>query len=347
MPGGQCRTRGIVTLSLVRPSEASHVRAWLVEEITEQGSMRLVDRDDPVAGPGQYVVRVEAAGLNFLDALMTRGLYQVKPSLPFVPGVEVVGRVLSAGANAPLPTGARVVSSTQGGYAEQAIVNASDAGEVPDDMPAGDAVALFGIVYPTSWHGLHNRVGLRAGEVVLVHAAAGGVGSAAVQIARAHGARVIATAGGAEKTAVARALGAEHVIDYTTEDWVGAVRRLTAGRGADVIYDPVGGEVGERSLRCLAWHGRYLVVGFAAGSIPDLAANRLLLKEASAVGVYWGGAVTADPALAAQVRAEVLTLYRAGAVKPLVRAFGLEHAAEALALLAGRGSIGKIVLAAG
>jgi NADPH2:quinone reductase len=320
------------------------MKAWLVETITAQGQMRLADVPEPVAAPGQYVIEVEAAGLNFLDALMLRGMYQVKPALPFTPGIEAVGRIIAAN-DAPLPVGARVVATLQGAYAERAVVDATAAAEIPDDVPAADAISLLGIVHTTSWHALHNRAALRAGETVLVHAAAGGVGSAAVQIAVAAGARVIATAGGAEKVATALKLGAEAAIDYGAEDWLEAVRGLTGGRGADVIYDPVGGEVGERSLRCLAWHGRYLVVGFAAGPIPSLAANRLLLKETSAMGVYWGGASAADPALAPRVRAAVLALYRAGKLQPLIGGrYPLERADAALASLAGRGSIGKIVL---
>ena len=320
------------------------MKAWLVETITEQGQMRLADVPDPVAGPGQYVIEIEAAGLNFLDALMLRGLYQVKPALPFTPGMEAVGRIVAAN-DAPLPIGARVIATVQGSYAERAVVAAAAAAEIPGDIPAADAVSLFGIVHPTSWHALHNRAALRPGETVLVHAAAGGVGSAAVQIAVAAGARVIATAGGTEKVAAALALGAEAAIDYITQDWVEAVRGLTGGRGADVIYDPVGGDVGERSLRCLAWHGRFLVVGFAAGPIPALAANRLLLKEASAIGVYWGGATAADPALAPSVRAAVLALYRAGSLQPLIGGrYPLDRAEAALASLAGRGSVGKVVL---
>jgi len=321
------------------------MKAWVVEAITERGEMRLMDVPPPEPGPGQYVIGVEAAGLNFLDALMLRGMYQVKPKLPFTPGVEIVGRVLRAGDGATLAAGTRVVSSTQGGYAEQALASADAVAAIPDDIPAADAVALFGIVYPTSYYGLHDRGGLRAGETVLVHAAAGGVGSAAVQIGVAAGARVIATAGGAEKVAACRALGAELAIDYGGEDWLEVVRGFTKGRGVEVVYDPVGGEIGEKSLRCLAWHGRYLVVGFAAGPIPALAANRLLLKEASAVGVYWGGASGIDPALGPRIRAAVLGLYRAGKATPLIRGrFPLSQADAALASLAGRESVGKVVL---
>ena len=321
------------------------MKAWLVEQITPEGSMRLADLLDPVAGPGQYVIAVEAAGLNFLDSLMLQGRYQTKPPLPFTPGVEAVGRILQAGEGATLAVGTRVAVSGQGGYAEQMLVDAKAAFPIAGDIPAAEAVSLFGVVYGTAWHALHNRAALQPGETVLVHAGAGGVGSAAVQLAAAHGCRVLATAGGAAKVALARELGAELAIDYTAEDWVEAVRSHTKGRNADVIFDPVGGDVGEKSMRCLAWRGRYLVIGFAAGPIPHLAANRLLLKEASAVGVFWGAAATADPALRPRVNDAILKLYRDGKAKPLVRGrFALADAPAALASLAGRGSVGKVVL---
>jgi NADPH2:quinone reductase len=316
------------------------VKAWLVE--ATDGTMRFAETPEPVAGPEQYVIEIEAAGLNFLDALMLRGLYQVKPKLPFTPGVEAIGRIIAGDGQ---PAGTRVIASLQGAYAERAVVEAKSIALIEDGVPAPEAMALFGVAYCTSWHGLHNRAKLQPGETVLVHAAAGGVGSAAVQIALAAGARVIATAGGPDKCATALALGAEIAIDYGSEDWVDQVKAATGGRGADVIYDPVGGSVGERSLRCLAWHGRYLIVGFAAGQIPALAANRIMLKEAAAMGVYWGGAVAGNPAVAGPVRAAILALYRTGAVAPLIRGrFPLERADEALALLAGRGSVGKVVL---
>ena len=320
------------------------MKAWTVEAITPEGRMRLTELPDPVAGPGQYVVDVEAAGLNFLDALMLRGMYQTKPPLPFTPGVEAIGRIAAAGEGATLPVGTRVAVSGQGGYAEKMLVAANAADPIADDIPAAEAVSLFGVVYGTAWHALHNRAALQPGETVLVHAAAGGVGSATVQLAVAHGCRVLATAGGEAKVALARSLGAELAIDYTAQDWVEAVRSHTNKLGADVIFDPVGGEIGERSLRCLAWHGRYLVVGFAAGPIPALAANRFLLKEASAVGVFWG-AVAKDQSFRKPVHAALLALYREGKIKPVVRGrFPLAEAEAALASLAGRGSVGKVVL---
>ena len=322
------------------------MKAWRVEQITEAGEMQLRDLPDPVPGPGQYVVRVAAAGVNFLDTLIVRGRYQKKPALPFTPGVEVAGTILAAGEGAPLAAGTRVLAAVEtGGYAEVALVAQSAALEVPEAMPAADALALLGVNYPTSYYALHHRAALRAGETVLVHAGAGGVGSAAVQLAKAAGARVIATAGSAEKLDVCRRLGADAAVSYAEGDWVEAVRRLTEGRGADVIYDPVGGEVGEQSLRALAWMGRYLVVGFAAGGIPKLPANRLLLQNAAALGVFWGEVMNRDRATAASVRAALVALYRQGTVPPLIGGrFPLAEAPAALAALAGRATVGKLVL---
>ncbi len=322
------------------------MKAWLVEGITEAGDMRLAERPAPEPGPQDYVVQVAAAGVNFLDTLMLRGRYQRKPALPFVPGVEVVGTITAAGADAPLAAGTRICASIEtGAFAEQALVPASAARRVPDDVPVEAALVLLGVNYPTGYYALHNRAGVQAGETVLVHAAAGGVGSAAVQLAKAAGCRVIATAGTAEKRELCRRLGADEVIDYTSPDWVDRLRAATGGAGADVIYDPVGGGIGVQSMRCLAWRGRYLVIGFAAGAIPELPANRLLLKDASAMGVFWGEVCKRDPAAAAQVADAVLELYRSGLLSPLIGGrFPLQDAREALDRLGRRETVGKILL---
>ena len=322
------------------------MKAWLVEEITEAGDMRLVERPAPEPGPQDYLVQMEAAGVNFLDTLMLRGRYQRKPALPFVPGVEVVGTIIASGADAPLAAGTRICASIESGaFAEQALVPAGAAHPVPDDVPGEAALVLLGVNYPTGYYALHNRAAMQAGETVLVHAAAGGVGSAAVQLAKAAGCRVIATAGTADKREICRGLGADEVIDYTTPDWVDRLRTMTGGAGADVIYDPVGGEIGVQSLRCLAWRGRYLVIGFAAGTIPALPANRLLLKDASAMGVFWGEVCTRDPAAANQVTDAVLELYRAALLSPLIGGrFPLQDAREALDRLGRRETVGKILI---
>lgn len=318
------------------------MRAWIVEQL---GAMALGTQPDPQPGPTDYRVRVDAAGVNFSDILMVQGKYQRKPPLPFTPGVEIAGTVVEAGQGAPLPVGTRLFATLpSGAFAEHALVPAEDAHPIPDDMPSDAALVLLGINYPTSYHALHNRAAIRPGETVLIHAAAGGVGSAAVQIAVAAGCRVIATAGSDDKRDTCRALGAELVIDYAQKDWVDTLR-ASYPAGVDVIYDPVGGVVGEQSLRALAWRGRYLVVGFAGGPITALAANRLLLKETAAIGVFWGETRTREPETAAQVARDILALYRAKQLDPLIGGrFPLERAQEALDLLAARRTVGKILI---
>ena len=322
------------------------MRSWVVEELTEAGHMAWAERPDPVPDADGYVVRVEAAGVNFADTLMMRGRYQRKPDLPFVPGIEVAGTIIAAGSGATLPLGTRICASVPtGGFAELAAVTGAAATPIPEDVPADVALVLLGVNYPTSWYALHNRARIRAGETVLVHAGAGGVGSAAVQIAVAEGCRVIATAGSEDKLRICRELGAETAISYGDEGWVDAVRVATGGAGADVIYDPVGGRIGIDSLRCLAWQGRLLVIGFAAGPIPELPSNRLLLKEGAALGVFWGEAKKRNPALATDVRDALLDRYRAGRLDPLIGGrFPLSEARTAVAELAARRTVGKILL---
>lgn len=322
------------------------MRAWLVEELTEAGSMTWTERPDPSPDADGYVVRVKAAGVNFADTLMMRGRYQRKPDLPFVPGIEVAGTLVAAGSGAALAVGTMICASVPtGGFAEFAAVSGAAATLIPEDVPADVALVLLGVNYPTSWYALHNRARIRAGDTVLVHAGAGGVGSAAVQIAAAEGCRVIATAGSEDKLQVCRELGAETAISYADDGWVDAVRVGTGGAGADVIYDPVGGRVGTDSLRCLAWQGRLLVIGFAAGPIPELPSNRLLLKEAAALGVFWGEAKKRDPALADAVRDALLARYRASRLEPLIGGrFPLSEARTAVAELAARRTVGKILL---
>ncbi len=318
------------------------MRAWVVEQL---GAMTLGEQPDPADDAAGYVVQVDAAGVNFSDILMIRGKYQRKPPLPFTPGVEIAGTILAAGEGATLAPGQRVFASLPaGGFAERVLVPAADARPIPDDVPSEAALVLLGINYPTSYHALQGRAAIRPGETVLVHAAAGGVGSAAVQIAVASGCRVIATAGSAEKLETCRALGAELVMDYSAANWVDTLR-ATFPAGVDVVYDPVGGPVGEQSLRALAWRGRYLVIGFAGGPITALAANRLLLKESTALGVFWGETRTREPDTAARIGREILDLYRAGKLDPLIGGrFGLDRAQDALDELEARRTVGKILI---
>jgi NADPH2:quinone reductase len=322
------------------------MKAWVVDQITDSGEMRLSDIPLPRPGPGDYLVRVQTAGVNFLDTLMIRGRYQRKPALPFTPGVELAGTIEAAGPDAPLPAGTRICASVEtGAFAEFALVPAAASIAIPDELPSEEALVLLGINYPTAYYALHERAGLRAGQTVLVLAAAGGTGSAALQLAKAAGCQVVATAGGAEKVAICRRLGADAVFDYNDDAWFDALRDHLGGAGADVIFDPVGGEIGRSSLRLLAWHGRYIVIGFASGTIQQLPANRLLLREASALGVVWGEAKARDPALGERIGAAVLDCYRGGACPPLIGArFPLDRAREALEQLGSRASAGKLLL---
>jgi len=289
---------------------------------------------------------VKAAGCNFFDILMCRGSYQVKPPFPFIPGAEVAGVVKAVGEGvAGMARGDRVfASSGLGGFAERAVVPAAGTWRLPDAM-GFDAGAALPIVYPTSYAALVYRAALQPGETLLVHAAAGGVGSAAVQIGKALGARVLATAGGAEKLEVARRSGADVAIDYRSEDFAARVLEETGGRGADVIYDPVGGDVFERSLKCIAWNGRLLVIGFAGGEIPSVKLNRILLKNIAVVGLHWGAYAKFEPARIPQTMQALLELQAKGAVAPeIYRRYPLAEAAEALGALGSRHSWGKVVL---
>jgi NADPH2:quinone reductase len=285
------------------------------------------------------LVKVRAAALNFPEVLMAMGTYQEKPPLPFTPGVELCGEIVE--------TGQRVLGSPAGGpgaFAEYALMDAQAAFPVPEGMPDEKAASLY-LTYQTGYVGLHRRAHLQAGEVLLVHAGAGGVGSAAIQLGKAAGATVIATAGGARKVDVCRSLGADHAIDYTSEDFVPVVKDLTNGRGADVIYDPVGGDVFDKSRRCIAFEGRLVVVGFTSGRIPEAPANHLLVKNYSVVGLHWGLYRTYDPAIFGTVHEELGRLWAKGQIDPLVsQALPLDQAPQALTALADRSTVGKVVL---
>jgi len=326
------------------------VRAWLVEQITQEGAMRLADIPAPEPKNDETLIRVEAAGLNFLDTLVVRGQYQTKPKLPFSPGVEIAGTVVSVGPQSPFKEGDRVVAPCDfGGFAEYAIGKGDGARLMPPGMPARDGVAIL-TTYPTAYIALKTRAHMKPGDLVLVTAAAGGVGSATVQLAKHWGAKVIAAAGGADKATICKALGADFAIDYALEKIVEGARQIAAAEkveGVDIAVDSVGGAVAVDCLRCLGWNGRLMVVGFAGGSIADLPSNRLLLKNASAMGVYWGEERRRDPKLADTIFAELFDLYRAGAFRPLVRdVFKFDDAPAALAHLAMRRSVGKVVLEA-
>ncbi|NUO45846.1 MAG: NADPH:quinone oxidoreductase family protein [Streptomyces sp.] len=288
------------------------MQAWQVHENGEPGEvMRLADVETPTPGDGQVLLKVRAANINFPDVLMCRGHYQVRPPLPFTPGVEICGetedgrRVL---ANPALP---------YGGFAEYAVADAAALLPAPDSLDDAEAAALH-IGYQTGWFGLHRRAHLEAGETLLVHAAAGGVGSAAVQLGKAAGAKVIGVVGGADKAAVARELGCDVVIDRRAEDVVAAVKEATGGRGADVIYDPVGGDAYTQSTKVVAFEGRIVVVGFASGTIPSPGLNHALVKNYSIQGLHWGLYNTKNPELVRHCHEQLTELAARGAIKPLV-----------------------------
>ncbi|MFJ3759188.1 NADPH:quinone oxidoreductase family protein [Streptomyces sp. NPDC090080] len=288
------------------------MQAWQVHENGEPSEvMRLQETERPTPGDGQVLLKVRAANINFPDVLMCRGQYQVRPPLPFTPGVEICGET---------EDGRRVIANPalpHGGLAEYAVADAAALLPAPDALDDAEAAALH-IGYQTGWFGLHRRAALQAGETLLVHAAAGGVGSAAVQLGKAAGATVIGVVGGAGKAAVARELGCDVVVDRHAEDVIGAVKEATGGRGADVIYDPVGGEAYTQSAKTVAFEGRIVVVGFASGTIPSPALNHALVKNYSILGLHWGLYATKNPALILDCHRRLTELAASGAVKPLV-----------------------------
>ncbi|MFD5010492.1 NADPH:quinone oxidoreductase family protein [Streptomyces chartreusis] len=288
------------------------MQAWQVHENGEPSEvMRLDEIDTPTPGGGQVLLKVRAANINFPDALLCRGHYQVRPPLPFTPGVEICGET---------EDGRRVIANPAlpyGGFAEFAVADAAAVLPAPESLDDAEAAALH-IGYQTGWFGLHRRAGLEAGETLLVHAAAGGVGSAAVQLGKAAGARVIGVVGGADKAAVARELGCDVVVDRRSEDVIGAVKEATGGRGADVIYDPVGGEAYDQSAKVVAFEGRIVVVGFASGRIPSPALNHALVKNYSILGLHWGLYNTKNPKLIMHCHEQLTELAARGAIKPLV-----------------------------
>jgi len=312
----------------------------------EPSEMQYAEVADPTPGPGQVLIDVKAIGCNFPDILIVQGKYQMKPPLPFSPGHEVAGIALAVGAGVTrVHQGQRVFAMIElGAYAERAVADDTRVFAIPDAMSFEEAAA-FALVNQTSYSALVHRAQMQPGEWLLVHAAAGGVGLAAVQIGKALGARVIATAGTAVKLEIARQSGADVLVDYRTEDWVERVKRVTDGHGADVIYDPVGGDVFDGSSKCIAFEGRLLVVGFAGGRIPSIAANRILLKNMSVVGVHWGMYQTLGSPLVDQWMSALLTMYGKGQVWPVIyKTYPLAEAAKALAAIASRESYGKVIL---
>lgn len=322
------------------------MQAMVATDWGEARDMKLMELPDPQPGPGQVAIDVRAIGCNFFDILMVQGKYQVKPPLPFSPGGEIAGVVRSVGPDVEdFKQGDRVFAMLGwGGFASVALAPAATVVRMPDAMPFEHGAA-FGIVYQTSYFGLVYRANLQPGETLLVHAAAGGVGLSAVQIGRALGARVLATAGSPSKLEVAKAHGAEDAYDYSTPDWVDRVKHATNGRGADVIYDPVGGDIFDLSTKCIAFGGRLLIIGFTSGRIPTIQVNRILLKNISIVGLHWGAYRQHDAAKIPQAMAALFQLYERGAVTPVVSSqYPLRDAAAALDEIGSRRSVGKVLL---
>ena len=324
------------------------MKAWQVSQYGEpEDALELVEVPRPVPGPGQLLVRVLAAAANFPDVLLCRGTYQVRPPLPFCPGVELCGAVAETGPGvAGFAPGDRVIGAAvlpSGAFAEYALMDAARALPVPDGLDDAEA-APFHLTYQTGWFGLHRRASLRAGETLLVHAAAGGVGSGAVQLGKAAGARVIGVAGGPEKAALARQLGADVVVDRYAEDFVAVVKEVTRGRGADVIYDPVGGEAFQKSTKCIAFEGRILIVGFASGVIPSAALNHALVKNYSILGLHWGLYQQLDPGAVRDCHAELTRLTAAGLIRPLVtERLPLADVPDGLRRLGAGTTVGRLV----
>lgn len=325
------------------------MKAWTVAALGEpRDVLELAERPSPEPGPGQVHVRVRATAANFPDVLMIKGLYQVKPPLPFVPGVEVCGDVIAVGAGVqhvqPEQRVAGMAAVPHGGFAEEALLDATATMPVPDGI-SDEAAAALTIAYQTGWFGLHRRAHLQEGEWLLVHAAAGGVGSAAVQLGKAAGARVIGVVGGPDKVEVARRLGCDAVIDRRDEDVAARVKEITEGHGADVVYDPVGGAAYQQSTKCIAFEGRIVVVGFASGDIPAPALNHALVKNYAILGLHWGLYATKDPRSLLACHQELARLLAAGAIAPLVsERVPLEDLPDALSRLGAGDTTGRVVL---
>ena len=325
------------------------MKAILCESWGAPSSLQLRDLPSPVPGPKQVLVRTRVAAVNFPDALIVAGKYQFKPELPFSPGGEFSGEIIAVGSEVRrLAAGDKVAGiATHGAYAQEVTIDAANVIPLPRDIGDDDLelAGSFVLTYGTSLHALKDRAQAQAGETLLVLGAGGGVGLAAVEIGKLLGMRVIAAASSAEKLAAARALGADDTIDYASEDLRERIKALTEGRGVDVVYDPVGGDFSEPALRCVGWRGRYLVVGFAAGEIPKIALNLLLLKGSSLVGVFWGEFLRREPALNAENMKLLFSWLHGRKIHPLIsRRYPLSQAPQALDALLARQAIGKLVV---
>ncbi|MCH7829513.1 MAG: NADPH:quinone oxidoreductase family protein [Proteobacteria bacterium] len=322
------------------------MRALVCNAYGPPESLLIEERDDPVVGSAQVLIDVAAAGINFPDILSIAGTYQVKSPTPFVPGNEAAGVVTAVGADVSrYGIGDKVVITTRGGaFAEKCVADEMMTMPLPESLNFEQG-AGFAVTYGTSYHALKQSAQLQPGETVLVLGAAGGVGITAVEIAKCMGARVIAAASTAEKLEFAVAAGADETINYSALPLKETVKELTDGKGADVVYDPVGGDLADQAFRATAWHGRYLVIGFASGEIPKFAANIALLKEASIIGVWWGTWAAKNPQLQIQNVQELSRLIAAGKLTPRVtESYALDEFADAFRAITERRARGKVIL---
>ncbi len=322
------------------------MHAWLCDNPTGVDALTWKELPTPTPGASEVLVEIHAASLNFPDLLIVQNKYQMKPALPFVPGSEYAGVVRAIGADVThLKVGQPVAClSGTGGFATHTLAPAALCMPLPTGFPMVDAAAFI-MIYATSHHALVDRAQLKAGETVLILGAAGGVGTSAIQIAKACGARVIAAASTDEKCALCTSIGADATINYTSGNLRETVKTLTAGKGPDVIYDPVGGDYSEQAFRSIGWRGRYLVVGFAAGPIPSLPLNLALLKGASIVGVFWGDFAKREPKANAAMMAELAQWYGQGKIKPVIDStMPMAELKAAFAHMGSRGVKGKLVM---
>jgi len=322
------------------------MKAILCKEFVQPDGLVYEEVESPKVKGGEVKIAVKAAGINFPDLLMIQGLYQMKPPFPFSPGAEVAGEVIEVGAGVTnRKVGDRVIGIVNyGGYAEEVTAPALMTLPMPDGMSYEDG-AGFALTYGTSHIALDDRAKIQEGETMLVLGASGGVGLTAVELGKLMGATVIAAASTEEKLELTRKYGADHTINYVEQNLRDEVKAITGGKYADVVYDPVGGDTFDTAIRCVAWAGRYLVIGFASGRIPELPINRVLLKNTSLVGVFWGAYAINDPQTMQKSFQTLLTWYAEGKLKPHIdRTYPLENAAEALTFMANRKAKGKLIL---
>lgn len=321
------------------------MRAIICEEFASPANLSVSEVDTPVPGDNQVLVRVESTGLGYVDALTVAGLYQIKPTLPFIPGNELSGVIEQTGVNVKhLRTGQRILASSAGGLSEFVAIDESRCTPIPDAL-SHDAAAGFLVNYCTAYHGFNYCGGLKEKETVLILGASGGVGVAAIDVARAMGATVIAAASTRKKRDACLEAGAHHVLDYSREDWRDQLKDVLDGSPLDVVYDPVGGDFAEPALRSLGPDGRYLVVGFASGEIPKFPVNLVLLKRCSVIGVNWGGHIAENPSMSREILTTLLEWVTEGMIEPSsTDAYDLEDAGSAMMKMLNRKAIGKIII---